>query len=412
MAEADRIAAALRYQQELDNAQRPAFGNPNMLAQGRKMNLPERQAYSAEAPDWMAKGLPMEGRATILPFRDTESKREIALPGLIASALNSMTAPGRAFSGSDPTFNPMSEGIDFALNTMGGGMAASKAAPVPAGSLGMFIGKTAKNWDSNAAIKALEMEKAGVDPKMIWQETGTWKSPDGQWRQEISDKGSKITEDVYNQISANKQFKGPMEQALQHEELYKAYPETSRIPTIMFADEAPSGNVLRGKEGTFQVPQITVGGPSQMAQRSVGLHELQHTIQQREGFARGGNLNEYATGPMFDKTARDLTTDLSQVVTGGVSAKPLEVLQGLKYTDPKDIEPIIKKYGFKNIDEVKSFIYDENERRTPLGQYLRTAGEAEARATQKRRNMTTEERRAKFPVESYDVPINQLIIRQ
>ena len=157
MAEADRIAAALRYQQELDNAQRPAFGNPNMLAQGRKMNLPERQAYSAEAPDWMAKGLPMEGRATILPFRDTESKREIALPGLIASALNSMTAPGRAFSGSDPTFDPMSEGIDFALNTMGGGMAATKAAPVPAGSLGMFIGKTAKNWDSNAAIKALEM---------------------------------------------------------------------------------------------------------------------------------------------------------------------------------------------------------------------------------------------------------------
>ena len=133
MAEADRIAAALRYQQELDNAQRPAFGNPNMLAQGRKMNLPERQAYSAEAPDWMAKGLPMEGRATILPFRDTESKREIALPGLIASALNSMTAPGRAFSGSDPTFDPMSEGIDFALNTMGGGMAATR----PASSLGM-----------------------------------------------------------------------------------------------------------------------------------------------------------------------------------------------------------------------------------------------------------------------------------
>ena len=139
MAEADRIAAALRYQQELDNAQRPAFGNPNMLAQGRKMNLPERQAYSAEAPDWMAKGLPMEGRATILPFRDTESKREIALPGLIASALNSMTAPGRAFSGSDPTFDPMSEGIDFALNTMGGGMAASKAAPVGDGLLGMNL---------------------------------------------------------------------------------------------------------------------------------------------------------------------------------------------------------------------------------------------------------------------------------
>ena len=121
------------------NLQRPAFGNPNMLAQGKKMNLPQRQAYSAETPDWMAKGLPMEGRATILPFRDTGSKREVALPGIVASALNSMTAPGRAFSGSDPTFDPMSEGIDFALNTMGGGMAASKAAPVGDGLLGMHL---------------------------------------------------------------------------------------------------------------------------------------------------------------------------------------------------------------------------------------------------------------------------------
>jgi hypothetical protein len=277
--------------------------------------------------------------------------------------------------------------------------------------VGMFIGPNSAAFNKLMATKALKLEKAGKTAQEIWQETGTFRGPDKQWRQEISDKGSKITEDVYKQISANKEFKGPMGQALQHEELYKAYPETAGIPTVMYADETPYGSVLRGKEGTFQVPQITVGGPSSMSQRSTGLHEIQHAIQQKEGFARGGNLNEYATGPMFDKTARDLTADLSQVVTGGVSAKPLEVLQGLKYTDPKDIEPIIKKYGFKNIDEVKSFIYDENERRTPLGQYLRTAGEAEARATQKRRNLTDEERRAIFPLESYDVPIRELIFR-
>ena len=43
MAEPDRLAAALRYQQELEEAQRPATMNPNMAAQGRRMNLPERQ---------------------------------------------------------------------------------------------------------------------------------------------------------------------------------------------------------------------------------------------------------------------------------------------------------------------------------------------------------------------------------
>jgi hypothetical protein len=276
---------------------------------------------------------------------------------------------------------------------------------------GIFIGPNAAIFNKGMAAKALQMEKAGASPEDIWSATGTFRGPDKQWRQEISDKAAKITEDVYNQISSNKEFKGPMGQALQHEELYKAYPQTARIPTVMYADETPYGSVLRGKVGTFEVPQITVGGPSSMSQRSTGLHEIQHAIQQKEGFARGGNLNEYAIGPMFDKTARDLTADLSQIVTGGVSAKPLEVLQGLKYTDPKDIEPILKKYGFKNIDDVKSFIYDENERRTPLGQYLRTAGEAEARAVQKRRNLTDEERKAIFPLKSYDVPIRELIFR-
>jgi hypothetical protein len=284
----------------------------------------------------------------------------------------------------------------------------AKITPQP---MRIFVGPNSATFDKVNAVRAHEMEKAGVEPEKIWQETGTFRGPDKQWRQEISDKASKITEDVFNQISANKEFKGRMGQALQHEELYKAYPETAGIPTTMFADEVASGNVLRGKEGTFQVPQITVGGPSSMAQRSVGLHELQHAIQQKEGFARGGNINEYATGPMFDKTARDLTAELSQIVTGGVSAKPLEVLQGLKYTNPKDIEPILKKYGFNNIDEAKSFIYDENERRTPLGQYLRTAGEAEARAVQKRRNFTDEERKKIFPLHSYDVPIKDLIFR-
>ena len=43
MAEPNRLAAALRYQQELEEAQRPVYGNPNLAKQGRRMNLPARQ---------------------------------------------------------------------------------------------------------------------------------------------------------------------------------------------------------------------------------------------------------------------------------------------------------------------------------------------------------------------------------
>ena len=270
----------------------------------------------------------------------------------------------------------------------------------------IFVGESSKTWNKADATKAIEMEKAGAKPEDIWATTGTFRGPEGKLRQEISDKASAITDDVFKGIRANQGFKGSASQALTHPKLYEAYPNVAKIESGLFASATP--------EGSYHVPTDTIlaGGPSTGAQRSTMLHELQHAVQQREGFARGGNINEFAAGPMFDKTARDLTADLSQIVTGGVSAKPLEVLQGLKYTDPKDIEPIIKKYGFKNIDEVKSFIYDENERRTPLGQYQRLAGEAEARAVQARRQMSPEELRATFPYESYDVPLNQLIIRK
>ena len=103
----------------------------NKLAPQSKNKLP-----------WYEQALPMEGRATFLPFQDTMpgsvmNQRSWALPGIIAGAANAITAPGRAYSGSDPNFNPEEEAANFAMNMMGGGMVASRAAPAPVGSLGM-----------------------------------------------------------------------------------------------------------------------------------------------------------------------------------------------------------------------------------------------------------------------------------
>jgi len=374
----------------------------------------------------------MKGRATILPFQDSlpgsvMNKRSLALPGIVAGAVNAFTAPGRAYQGGydvdesgniTPKFNAPEEAANVAMNVMGGGLGASRAAGgAPSGALGMFIGKSAKNWDAAAATKALEMEKAGVDPKMIWQETGTWKGPEGQWRQEISDKSSKITDDVYNQISANKQFKGPMSQALRHEELYKAYPQSLGIPTTMFADIAPSGNMSPGRSGTFQTPQITVGGPSTMDQRSVALHELQHAIQQKEGLARGGSPEMFRQSTDFsskalqdaailDKTMR--ASNLSQLE----ALKRFEVLFGRK--PEAGAFAALERVGTgKKLDIARDAAREaEKLAKNPLESYRRLAGEAEARATQKRRNLTDEQRRAEFPERSYDVPINELIIRR
>lgn len=79
--------------------------------------------------------LPMEGRLTFLPAMVNNGRREFALPGLLASAWNAFTAPGRAYSGN--LENPEAEALNFA------GMLQMGAMPSPAvggpGTLGMNV---------------------------------------------------------------------------------------------------------------------------------------------------------------------------------------------------------------------------------------------------------------------------------
>jgi hypothetical protein len=100
----------------------------------------ELRRFNAAQSDqpWYARALPMEGRATILPFRDTMpgsvfNKRELALPGLLAEAVNAFTSPARSLLGTDPEFNPQKEAANMALNMFGGGIATGKALTNPTG---------------------------------------------------------------------------------------------------------------------------------------------------------------------------------------------------------------------------------------------------------------------------------------
>jgi hypothetical protein len=285
-----------------------------------------------------------------------------------------------------------------------GAAAKSAAFAVPA-LAGIFVGPKAKTWDAIAAQKAKMLADIGTDPRTIWQQTGTWKGPDGKWRQEISDQPAKITEDVYKQISANKEFKGPMGQALQHQELYKAYPETAGIRTTMFADETPSGGMSPGISGTFQIPVITVGGPSLMTQRSTALHELQHAIQQREGFARGGSPSNMITE--LENIAKQKRQESQSLFRASSANDPLDPTRLVKPgARAKGLQ--LEKEA-RELEEKALLAFHSGQARFDL--YRQLAGEAEARAVQKRRNMTPEQRQATFPEESYDVPINELIVR-
>ena len=264
--------------------------------------------------------------------------------------------------------------------------AKSAAFAVPA-LAGIFIGPKAKTWDALAAQKAKMLADMGTDPRTIWQQTGTWKGPDGKWRQEIDDSSSKMTSTAYSDIKQNQRFSGQMSQAFENKPLYEAYPQLQTIDTFVNKD-------LKGGVFNPERQEITIMMPTEGGQRTVALHELQHAVQQQEGFARGG-MPSYIGNLKGD--LRDLENKYNylgeQYFNSTNEITKSNILQQLDYLKPR-IEALQK---VKNID--------------PEEGYMRLAGEAEARATEARKDLTAEQRRNFFPEDFYDRPIEQLIIK-
>ena len=315
--------------------------------------------------------------------------------GNVSGAIDELgaAAQGRVQAMSSPEA-ALQTGFDF----MGGGL------------LGTFVGKGSKLWKAADYNKALKLEKEGATPEQIWQETGTAKFADGKWRQEISDVNSKITDNVYEGIKANQQYKGLMSDALEHPELYKAYPDIGDIETGMYAWKKP--------EGSYEVDTrtITAGGPSTGYQKSAALHEIQHDIQQKEGFAKGGNPDEVILD--FQKLANQKREeaqklfDLDQAF-GSLSKEQLGSKADEVYS--------AKDKALKLEEQAK--LFDEKQKKhiqvqIKLLNYIKKmAGEAEARLTQRRMGLSPEQRLQYYPYnygkEKYglDYPMEELFVQ-
>lgn len=270
--------------------------------------------------------------------------------------------------------------------------AGSKLKGLPVGN--MFIGETAKTWDEVAAAQAKMMEKQGKTPQQIWKDTGTFKGADGKYRQEIDDSLSRLDEPTLRYFEAA-QANSPLRMdklsgVLSHKKAYGAYPETQNIGLDLTS---------RQKGGAYAA-QTSIG-PEAIAlgqapdSKSTLLHELQHAIQQREGFARGGSMDDFykeLKQPVDNAWGRiEQINQEMKLASGTPKYEQLmserEKLLPLVQTDPIDL---------------KNQAYQK---------YKNLAGEAEARATQKRMNMDATQRREVFPYDSYDVPVNQLIVK-
>jgi hypothetical protein len=269
----------------------------------------------------------------------------------------------------------------------------------------------------------------GTDPKTIWQQTGTWKGPDGKWRQEIDDSGAKVKNLSEMQFGNKETLQqgqsavGPVKDFMLHKNLSRAY---DGLMDFGKGNQRLTMRVNPDNAGGFfneNLGHIEVGMKDQSINKSTAIHELQHAIQGREGFARGGSPEAMAMEGSVEINP-DFVSGLQQwnktLQKYGYPKEKMFTVDDIKMNDPEYLWNWIQGQGGWLEDKLGKYS-PEFDKAFPTGvsvmkvdaneAYRRLAGEAEARATQARMNMTPEQRRAMFPEESYDVPMNELIIR-
>lgn len=321
------------------------------------------------------------------------------------------------------TGKPIADSLKSQMNAPVEDMAMNWANP-SGGMVGMFIGKGAKTWDAIKAAKALEMEAAGNAPEAIWRDTGTFRGADKQLRQEIDD--SIVPQKM--QLKEKTLFSYPeISKSVPHKELFEGYPDLADIklaPNYGSANGAydHAQNVI-----TLNPKMIGEFLPSQASQaKSTQLHELQHAIQQREGWAIGGSPEgmavEFSQAKQkqdFYSTVDALAREAEQTFNGDVSKAAASLNDiGIEVT-PEHISELMT-IGSKKASDLSSQYearlkelgggYGQSSD-TGMNLYKRLAGEAEARLTQARMKMSALQRAASYPPSMFDVPMDQQIVR-
>lgn len=160
-----------------------------------------------------------------------------------------------------------------------------------------------KTVDRNKLAQAQMMDARGLDPEVIWTKTGFVKNPrDGKWRYEISNRDVDITPLL--PPKGQEQQIGTLAQIPGLEPVLEAYPRLANTDVILrrsmpekYKDALPPAAYMKGR-GDIQNPSAKdkplivlegVAGVDTKVLNGVLLHELQHAIQETEGFAPGSN---------------------------------------------------------------------------------------------------------------------------
>jgi hypothetical protein len=280
--------------------------------------------------------------------------------------------------------------------------------------------------------------------KRIKLATGWERGADGKWRYEVPD--AEFADGWYD-IVKNGGTKR-LSDVVENKDLFNAYPELKNVAVLL--------DDLEGISGSYSNKIITINrnniGNENML--FVIAHEVQHAIQDIEGFARGSNPNRLSTVAdeaaveaakkrfysILDDKAKENGFFEVEETRREVEKRRKRVdalnreIDGLDLEDEKvvaDNEELFEAAAeveglYNNALESLQFLENALRRRlgdegyreardayykwavsppqlSPLAQYERNSGEVEARNVEARRNMTPEERRRTLAYETEDV---------
>jgi len=342
------------------------------------------------------------------------------------------------YDNANPLLAPsMEKQAEAGLNLAGllqGGAFASGAAPKSAGgTLGTFIGKNSTGWDATKADEAEKLLNAGVDPAEVWKAHLIGRMPDKSLFSEISDaemnhviplnkwinkeNGQSMAPNIstaWDEAASQLTPQAPVriKRLFEHEQLKKQYPygftknyenqSIMDLPVFMHEKNSQSSGSLGDGELMLH-PSLPP-----MPAKSTTLHELQHAIQNKEGWARGGSPESAA--PFYaQKVIKPQLDDINKQIIKNGNFR--DKLTGTEYSDnvSKHHDLVAKRQLLE--DELDSLSKNEAPKHSL---YRRLTGEAQARATQDRMNMNMVQRRGSYPLANdmlSDIPLGQLIDR-
>ena len=164
---------------------------------------------------------------------------------------------------------------------LGAALGAVGAVPVLGG---IIAGPAARTANHEALAIAKEMQAAGHSPEQIYKGTRWWQGGDGKWRFEIPDDTS--------MMYIPKEGETPLGNTLHHPKLYEAYPDLADRPTHVGRFETETGQPLPNMAAGYDpdLDTISLNSANPINKHSPLLHEIQHAVQNREGFSPGSNM--------------------------------------------------------------------------------------------------------------------------